>query len=273
MVRRHISQVALAGVLFLGAAPLASAQVVSLTETPLRPFAGPGEQPSTRGADPTPFTRFFVTAGLTAAGTATDGSGNSVTVGLASAAGYQFPSVRLTISVAPRMMANDPSPHQERLREGELIRMNAHVTVQALDAAGIPLPSTPGTPAVQTLAISPSDPSTTAGQASNSVTETKQAFTLLTSHLGVVGATIAAFEGAFHVHPGPSQVAYQGSANEFGWGWFRGPGAPIEGLHYTAALFQVPKAAAALRLSVELVSDWQRFGPWVKTYDIVMALK
>ena len=50
-------------------------------------------------------------------------------------------------------------------------------------------------------------------------------------------------------------------------------GKNIDGLQYPAERIQAPANAAALRLSIELVTDWRKFGTWTKTYEISMALK
>ena len=258
---------AVALVCVAGAVP--GAQVVSVTESPLRPFAGPGEQPVAKGPDPTPFTQFYVTAALTAPGAITDATGNQVQI--AQSGQFQFPALRLTFSVSPRLLATQPQ--DERHHGGTLTRLSANVRVQALDAAGQPLTGPGGRTAVETLALSPSERSTSTGTPSNVSAEARQGFTLLTSHLGHIGAAVAAFEGAFHRAPSPTQVAYQSAADQFGWRWFRATDAPIDGLHYTSALMQVPATAASLRVSIELVSDWERFGAWVKTYDLTVSLK
>lgn len=251
------------------ASTVSSAQVVSVIESPLRRYAGPGEQAANKGADPTPATRFYVAAVLSSPGAITDASGN--TTQIAMAAGFQFPSVRFTFSVAPRLMANDSAPVEQR-RSGELIRLNANVRVQALDAAGSVI-AAGSQPAIEVLAISPSEGATAAAAVGNAASEAKQGLALLAAHVGPIGAAVMAFESAFHRAPAPAQVAYQAAPDEFGWRWFRGTDAPIDGLHYTSALIQAPAGAASLRLSIELITDWDRFGAWVKTYDLVVKLK
>jgi hypothetical protein len=157
---------------------------------------------------------------------------------------------------------------------GELRRMNAHVVVQAIDAAGHVIEAGPqGDPPVQTLGISPGESSMATAATANALTEAKATVNVITGHLGPIGAAVSAFEGAFHVAPPPTEVPYQASPNEFGWGFFASAGNAIDGLHYTAALLQVPKNAASLHLSIELVSDWRKYGAWTRTYDITVALK
>jgi hypothetical protein len=248
--------------LLLTCALSASAQVVSVTEGPLRPYTGPGEIADAHRTDPTPFSRFYVTATMTAPGTLTDAAGATTTVGTGGAfSAFQFPALRFTISVAPRLLAGDPSASDEKSRIGELRRMNAHVTVQALDAAGKIITAGPkGGPVVETLVISPGESSMATAAASNVRSEAKETANVIAGHLGPIGAAVSGFESAFHVTPPPTEVPYQASANEFGWGFFASPGNTIDGLHYTAALLQLPATAASLHLSIELVSDWRKYG-------------
>ena len=83
---------------------------------------------------------------------------------------------------------------------------------------------------------------------------------------------VSTFESAFHRRSTVGEVAYQAAANEFGWMWYYTEGNPIAGLHSTAVLLQVPTSATAVRLSVDLISDWRRSGVWKKNYDITVAL-
>lgn len=264
-MRTPLRTVACAIVIALGTAASPGAQVVSRSESALRPFSGPGEKTPANRVDPAPFTDFYVTAALTAAGAIADSSGN--TVQIAADGREQFPALRLTISVAPRLTADD----SVRPRPG-LSRLNVHVRVRPLDASGQPIVSG-GVPAVETLALSPSERTTSTPSPSNAMSEVKEAIALLMPHLGKAGAAVAAFEGAFHRAPVATQVVYQSGPDEFGWRWLRAPGAEIDGLHYTSALLQVPAGAASVQLLVELVSDWDRFGAWVKTYALVVSLK
>jgi len=210
LARRAILTIALGGTAALPAA----AQLVSVAEGPLRPYAGPGEQPSARGIDPTPFLRFYASAALTASGGLADGG-----VGAGpSANAFQFPAVRLTLSVTPRMLAGDSSARDERARMGELLRLNAHIKVQALDASGKAMPDVKGLPGVQTLALSPGDPTMAAPVASNTASEVKATADLIESSLGAAGRIISAFESAFHRSPRPTEVPYQPAMSSAGRG-------------------------------------------------------
>ena len=255
MLKRAGAATLAATILLAIAAP--SAQVVRTTETPFRPFAASGESPSAKGPNPETFSQHYVTAALTGAGELSDSSG---TVQVSSSPQFQFPSVRFTLSVASIAAA--------ARGDSGLRRLHAHVRVQAANANGQPLDGAP----VQTLAISPSERSSSAAT-SNAGSELKQAASMITSRLGHIGAVVTAFENAFHRSPHVTQMAYQSSADQFGWRWSRAATDPIDGLHYTSALLQVPAAAAALRLQVEIVSDWDHAGAWMKTYDLVLSLK
>jgi hypothetical protein len=63
------------------------------------------------------------------------------------------------------------------------------------------------------------------------------------------------------------EIAYQSSDNEFGWTWYQSADAPIEGLHRCAALLEIPAKVAYLRVAVDLITDWRRFGAWKKLFD------
>lgn len=267
-MRRQVpAAVLITALLVWTALPLAGQ--VRVTEGASKPFAHSGEVAKPRGPDPATFARFFVTAAAGSPGSYSD-SGSSVQWEVPAAAGYQFPSVRLSISVAPEIFANDsdPSAASQRAFMSDLGRLNAHVRAAALDAKGQPLPGA----STLALMLSPSESTFIAPQTTNSQSEAKAIADLALKHFGPIGGIVSTFESAFHRRSAIGEIAYQSAASEFGWMWYYTDGNPIVGLHSTAALFQVPASAAALRLSVDLISDWRQSGTWMKTYDIVMPL-
>lgn len=268
-MRRTIGIVAAIALLIFPHRTLAGQVVV--VEGPSKPYAHEGEKASPRGPDPTTFARFYVSAAAGAPGAYAD-SGSTAQWQVPSVAGFQFPSVRLSISVAPQIFAadSDPSARSERSFGSDLMRLNAHVRADALDATGRPLVSSGSSTIV--LMISPSEPVTFSPQITATQSEAKAAFDLALKHFGPVGAIAASFESAFRRPAGLGETAYQSAASEFGWIWYRSGTAPIDGIHGTAALFQVPASAASLRLSVDVITDWRRSGTWIKTYDLTVAL-
>ena len=184
-------------------------------------------------------------------------------------ADFQFPSVRLSISVAPDIFAadSDPSPGQQRAFMSELLRLNAHVRAVALNAKGQPMND-----AAIALMLSPSEATLSAPTTTSSQSEAKAVVDLALKHFGPVGGIVSTFGSAFHRRSTVGEVAYQAAANEFGWMWYYTDGNPIVGLHSTGVLLQVPTSAASVRLSVDVISDWRRSGVWKKNYDITVAL-
>jgi len=253
--------VALAGVC---AAPTAQAQVVSRVESPMRANDA-GRQGS---PPPNAETVYFVTI-LPANPDAVKASVDS----LLATSGLRFPALRFVVSVAPMRLADeaDESARKESRALGMLRHLDLRVTTAALDSDGRAIEATAGAVPLATLEIAPSEVSyaSTAGKLSSEGSVAEQQ---LLGAIGPIGSVLKAFQAAFHRSPAPTQVAYLSGPNAFGWRWYQSADSTIEGLHYTAALFQVAPAVKSLRINVEVTADWHRFGVWSKSYEFVYAV-
>jgi len=70
------------------------------------------------------------------------------------------------------------------------------------------------------------------------------------SFMGPVGSLVQAFAGAHH------------STSE----------ASVEGIHRCAALLQIPKDAAYVQISIDIITDWKDVWVWRKRYTFVVAV-
>jgi hypothetical protein len=70
----------------------------------------------------------------------------------------------------------------------------------------------------------------------------------------------------------PNQISYQSSATEFGWIWRAQQGYGIEGIHRCMALLRTHKSIKYILAEVELITDWKRFGAWVKKIDYIIPV-
>jgi hypothetical protein len=243
------------------AAATAAAQVVSRVESPLRAFdvAKQASQP------PHAETVYYVTI-LPANPDAIKPSVDS----LLSVSNLRFPALRFVVSVAPMLFADeaDESARKESQALGALRHLHVRVTTAALDADGRVIEAAPGAEPVTTLEIAPSEISYSSS-AGNLHSETSTMAQQLLGAIGPIGSVLKAFQAAFHRSPAPTQVAYLSGPNAFGWRWYQSPDGTIEGLHYTAALFQVAPEVKSLRLHVEVTANWHSFGVWIKSYEFV----
>jgi len=70
----------------------------------------------------------------------------------------------------------------------------------------------------------------------------------------------------------PNQISYQSSSNEFGWIWRQQEGYGIEGIHNCMALLRTHKSVKYILAEVELITDWKRFGAWMKQVDYIIPV-
>lgn len=256
--------------LSLSIAPPAFAQVVTSVESPLRAY---GAEPGRRAPNPpTAETSYYVTV-LPAD---PDSSTEPEVERVASMPGFQFPAVRLVVSVAPMVFAGGLDTFQERASRalGAVRHLSVYVTVLALDGGGRVLnPTTPGPPPLLTLEIAPSEPAFADANAIGNVSSAlATASRELVGHIKPIGGLLQAFQSSFHRPPAATQVPYMTGPNAFGWRWYESFEHTIEGLHYVTALFQAANEAKSLRITVEVVANWRTFRAWGKTYEFVYAL-
>ena len=127
-------------------------------------------------------------------------------------------------------------------------------------------------PSVLALMMSPSD--VTFGQAGS-------ASGLLAAGLsgasavplfGTIAPLIQDFLSARPQKAGPTFFSYQSADEEFGWTWYNAPDATVEGTHRCAVLLRTKSAAAYVRLTIEVATDWNRFGVWTRTYTFLVPM-
>jgi hypothetical protein len=257
---RRLAAPALALAGLCAAAP-APAQVVSRVESPLR-----ASDAARRGSPPPNAETVYYVTILPANPDAVKASVDSVLA----TSGLRFPALRFVVSVAPMLIAADAdeSARQESRALGSLRHLDVRVTAVALDANGRAIEAVPGAEPVATLEIAPSEVSY-AASGGNLASETSVAAQQLLGAVGPIGSVVKAFQAAFHRAPAPTQVAYLSGPNAFGWRWYESAGTTIEGLHYTAALFQVASVVKSLRMNVEVTANWSGLGAWTKSYEFV----
>ena len=83
----------------------------------------------------------------------------------------------------------------------------------------------------------------------------------------------AVFRTFFPAKDHISQIAYMSSPTAFGWIWREAEGSPIEGIHRCMTLLRTHREVKYLMVKVELITDWKRFGAWVKTYKYIIPVK
>jgi hypothetical protein len=244
----------------------AHAQVVEISEGPFKAFARlVGEAPD-KAIDPTPYVLAYAAV---LPGQSAKLSDVSIR---ASSIAYAYPALEFVFSMTPKVFVGDPGDTHRAPADAlrELKRLNAHVHVEALATDRQTVINSPRTaPTVLTLMTAPSELTYAKPEGRSEIASTAQA---AAGFLGPIGTLVQAFTGAHHSPPGPSLVAYQSADDEFGWTWYDSAGASAEGMHRCAALLQVKQEAAYLRIVIEIVTDWERFGTWVKPYTFLIAL-
>jgi hypothetical protein len=248
----------------------ASAQVVEITEGPFVPYTQNGLTPG-HGPDPTPFVRIYANVLPSTVGSTPDSSGGGPVA--TDAAKYGYSALDFVFSVTARVLMTDQDESQRATVNalGELKRANAHVRAEALAAdKKTVLASSRQDPALLTLVLSPSEIGY--GDTGSASAALSTAISAVGSYFGPVGPLIQTFMNSRQQKPSLAFFAYQSADNEFGWNWYASPNATVEGVHRTGALLQLRKGTAYVRLTVDLVTDWNRFGVWTKSYTFLAAL-
>lgn len=88
----------------------------------------------------------------------------------------------------------------------------------------------------------------------------------------LAGGVAAVFNIACPTKNLPSQVSYQSSASEFGWIWREQENSNIEGIYRCMALLRTHKSVKYIRAEVELITDWKKFGAWVKQMEFIVPV-
>jgi hypothetical protein len=260
-------------VMLLGAT--ASAQVVFESEGPFVPYTQNGIE-ARHGASPAPFSRVYmnVVAGQVKPATAMpDG-----TVIATNISGYYYTTLDFVFSVTSRLLMSDAdtSTHEEVNALNQLKRAVAHVHAQAIAADKMtPLPTSRQDPSTLALLLTPSEFAFETGQSglTPALTAALGAAATPVPILGPVASVMQSFLAARPQRSAPTFFSYQSADDEFGWSWYSAPGTTVEGTHRSSALLQVTNNAAYVRLTVELATDWDRFGVWSRNYSFLVPLK
>lgn len=88
----------------------------------------------------------------------------------------------------------------------------------------------------------------------------------------LVSGVSAIFKILTPIDNSPNQISYMSSPNEFGWIWRQAQGYGIEGIHNCMALIRTHKSVKYILAEVELITDWKRFGAWVKKIDYIVPI-
>lgn len=220
---------------------------------------------------------------------------------------FNFPSLNILLSVAARMLP-DVTPEDTGKVEGkvraltELLQMCLHVKLEGLNDSRMAI-SQPvfekraqtvrefGNEPLLTLGITPYETSYSVGESqeskiSNSMENTAIKNAQLSmipsgfgstacflNPFGIIASGVSAIFRIFSPTKNlPNQISYQSSANEFGWIWRAQQGFGIEGIHRCTALLRTHKSVKYIHAEVELITDWKRFGAWVKKIDYILPV-
>jgi len=212
---------------------------------------------------------------------------------------YSFPSLNLILSAAAKLMTDElqePGKIEGKVGTlGELRKLYVNVRVRGLDTnkkplvsvrkAGFPTDKEPEfrpmrdsemdeNPYVVVLAISPSDSQYRTTE--SMVSKEMDSINIFTRFMGPIGGltsgVTAVFKSFFRTKDTPTQVAYLSSEEEFGWSWRDMEGYGIEGIHQCSAFLRIRKEVKYLQVHLDFITDWRRFGAWMRSYDYVIAV-
>jgi len=198
-----------------------------------------------------------------------------------------FPSIYFTVSAAANLLVAQSSNRgrlQGRARTvTELKQMSMQIRVTGLDANRKPVSklrgynSTLGDKPAMVLSIFPSETGVrTSTQAGNVGRATDKA-DVVAQHLGPLGIiaskVTAVFRAFFPAKDHLSQVAYLKSHNSFGWIWRQGEQNPIEGIHRCMVLLCTRDDVKFLKVKVDIITDWRKFGAWTKSYQYLIPVQ
>ena len=213
---------------------------------------------------------------------------------------FRFPSLSFMFSAAAKLMTDDlvePGKMEGKwLSDAELRKLHVNVKVRGLDANKKPMmaprrPSFPGdrelelrskqdtseyeeNPYVAVLALTPSESQfrTSEGAVSKEMTSIDIFSRFMGPYGGVVSGVTALFKNWFRTKDSPTQVAYMSADDEFGWSWRDAEQFGIEGIHQCSAALRTRKEVKYLNVHLDFITDWRRFGAWMKTYDYIIAV-
>jgi len=213
---------------------------------------------------------------------------------------FRFPSLSFMFSAAAKLMTDDlvePGKMEGKwLSDAELRKLHVNVKVRGLDANKKPMmaprrPSFPGdrelelrskqdtseyeeNPYIAVLALTPSESQfrTSEATVSKEMTSIDIFSRFMGPYGGVVSGVTALFKNWFRTKDSPTQVAYMSADDEFGWSWRDAEQFGIEGIHQCAAALRTRKEVKYLHVHLDFITEWRRFGAWMKAYDYIIAV-
>jgi hypothetical protein len=98
----------------------------------------------------------------------------------------------------------------------------------------------------------------------------------IASFLNPLGTLVSGVTAIFRIFSPtqnlPNQISYLSSPLEFGWIWREQDGFGIEGIHRCMALMRTHKTIKYILVHVELITDWKKFGAWMKKIDYIVPV-
>lgn len=197
----------------------------------------------------------------------------------------KFPSLYFTVSAASRLLIKSSAKSGKFSKEAisltQLRQLGLKVNVIGCDRNKRPIKkikaSKFGSDPVITLATYPSDTVIGQSKTPRKAQNTFDRVDGIAQHLGPLGSiatsVTAVFRTFFPAKDHINQIAYMESETDFGWIWREGENAPIEGIHKCMVLLRAHKEVKYLWIKVEVITDWKRFGAWVKRYRYLIPVK
>lgn len=197
----------------------------------------------------------------------------------------KFPSLYFTLSAASKLLVGYSDSTGRLSKKAKsyagLRQLALRVDIQGYDKNKRPLKKSVesrfGSDPVMTLSTYPSDTSYGSSKTSAAIQRTSDKVDAVAQHLGPLGSiatsVTAVFRTFFPRKDHISQIAYMESETIFGWIWRDAEGSPIEGIHKCMALLRVHKEVKYLKVRVKVITDWRKFGAWVKNYYYLIPVK
>ena len=248
-------------------AQVVESEIGPLTRYPATPQTGRSARDN---AVTEPNVALYATAFLGAPGTV-DG------VSLSAQGGFHYPTVHLLFSAAALPL---PRTSDYRLI-GNLRRLNAHVTLTALDSARTPIEARGALYVLATLPDTSIPVTARADSGSGGIgTAALRAVSrallpeaTATAALGKRLSSVAiAFTGLYHRPSAKLQVAYVSDEQSFGWMYHAHDNDVIEGSHRATAALEIGPAVRYIRVQIRLVGEWQSQGSWQRDVDLTFSV-
>ncbi len=197
----------------------------------------------------------------------------------------RFPSLYFTLSAASRILIKKSVKGGQFINKAfsltGLRQLALKVSIIGCDSNKKPIKKLRvnkfGSDPVIALSTYPSDTVIGMSKSPAKIQRTADRVDALSQHLGPLGSiatsVTAVFRTFFPAKDHISQIAYMDSETDFGWIWREAEGAPIEGIHRCMVLLRAHREVKYLKVKVEVITDWKKFGAWVKRYNYFIPVK